>query len=497
MENGIYSMNCCTDFPSVTYPTHPTILTGTYAGDFRNEPSHGVTGYHWMDRATSPPELRNYGGVGTNEFLQIYKLNSDLGKNCQTWLEMIGEGNRASITQLISRGANYVFPKNKLRLALYYELLTLGFLQKKHIARLMAYVNGIVVQKLVDTFKNPKKYFKTKEAPIGSNVWFMTPDILMHTFGYDSYLYKLNIMLIDRLIGFLIKELDKLGYLDDTVIAITSDHGNYRVQEIGNITPFYISTGLNNYHKRKNPKGMVNITEFASVGHFHLKGSSMQAKNAYWPRPTLKELQNFGPKKKDMIKELFKLKGAELMYYRDDENTHKKGRVYLKRKDSGNHEVITNIIEYKGTGSQYRTKYFSEDGDKDVFGYLNDDMAASLMDGKYHSIDEWLEKTHHLDHAMYPDLIPRHFKNSRSADIIVSTLGKMLYKVSHGKKERGTHYTHDIGLRKSSIVPLIIAGSQEVPKKNIPFCKTTDIVPTLIKMLGKKCHESVVGRSLY
>lgn len=450
-----------------------------------------------MDRATTPPELRDYGGIGTNELLQIYKLNSDLGTNCQTWLEMIGEGNRASITQLISRGANYIFPKNKIRLALYYELLTLGFLRKKHVARLMAHANGIVVRKLIDTFKNPKKYFKTNEAPIGSNLWFMTPDILMHTFGYDSSLYKLNILLIDRLIGVLIKELDKLGYLNDTAIAITSDHGNYRVKEIGNISHFYSRTGLKNYHERKNPKGTVNIAEFASVGHFHFKGSSNLRNGNYWPRPTLKELQNFGPKKKDMIQEIFQLKGVQLMYFRGDDNTYKKGTIYLKRKNPNNHKILTGSIEYKGTGAQYKTKYSSEDDNNDVFGYFNDDKAARLIDGKYHSIDEWLEYTYHLDHAMYPDLIPRHFKNSRSADVIVSTLGRTLYKVSHGKNERYTHYTHDIGLRKSSIVPLIIGGSEEILQKRIPFCKTTDIVPTLMKMLGKKYHKSVVGIPLY
>ena len=55
---------------------------------------------------------------------------------------------------------------------------------------------------------------------------------------------------------------------------------------------------------------------------------------------------------------------------------------------------------------------------------------------------------------------------------------------------------HDIGLRENIVVPLIMAGSNEIPMKEIPFCKTTDIVPTLLKMLGKKPHKSVIGKSL-
>ena len=53
------------------------------------------------------------------------------------------------------------------------------------------------------------------------------------------------------------------------------------------------------------------------------------------------------------------------------------------------------------------------------------------------------------------------------------------------------------------IDPIIqIAGSSEeygmvyeneIPIKEIKCCKTVDIVPTIINMLGKKPHKSVVG----
>ena len=45
-------------------------------------------------------------------------------------------------------------------------------------------------------------------------------------------------------------------------------------------------------------------------------------------------------------------------------------------------------------------------------------------------------------------------------------------------------------------VPLIIGGSSDIPQIHVPYCKTTDIVPTLLKMLGKTHHRSVVGQSL-
>ena len=43
---------------------------------------------------------------------------------------------------------------------------------------------------------------------------------------------------------------------------------------------------------------------------------------------------------------------------------------------------------------------------------------------------------------------------------------------------------------------LIIGGSEDIPVKEISHCKITDIVPTLVKMLGVKPHTSVVGKNL-
>ena len=69
--------------------------------------------------------------------------------------------------------------------------------------------------------------------------------------------------------------------------------------------------------------------------------------------------------------------------------------------------------------------------------------------------------------------------------------------ISHRKKKKKVYkYSHDIGLRQCVIVPLIIGGSSEIPNKEIPYCKTTDMVPTLLKIIGQTPHKSVVGESL-
>lgn len=491
VENGISSKNCITDFPSITYPTQVSMLTGTYTGDYRKELCHAVPMYNWIGRDLAPPVLRCY---GSND-LQIYKMNGDLGPNCRTLLEMAGDGNKTSITQFINRGTDYFFPESKAKLIFYYLLLK----NSRNPKKMMSRANFTVVSKLLDNFKNPKRYFESREPPIASLIWFMSSDIVMHYFGYDSLFYKANLMCIDRIIGILMESLKDLGYLDDTAIAITADHGNYKAKKVGNLFPFLNRSGLNQFNFRKNPTGNLDLAEYSGIGFFNFKGSSKTSNKYGWSRPTVKELENFGPKRLNMYKELFKIEGSSMMYHRDDSNLNNKGMIHLKRKVDNSGKYISGRIEYRGANAELQTCYIADGNDGDVFGYGSDDKASKILDGKFHTLKEWEVATYHLDYTMYPDLIVRHFKNPRSCDIILSNDGSVTYNIEHGivkKEKRNIIYTHDLGVRKCQIVPLLIGGSHEIPHLHVNYCKTTDIVPTLLKMIGKKPHKSVVGDSL-
>lgn len=488
MENGVYSKNCITDFPPITYPTQVSMLTGTYTGNYKKEYCHGVPLMNWMGRDTAPPFLRNY----TARNMQIYKLNGDLGEKCKTIFEMVGEGNKASIAQFINRGANYFFPERKSKLAMYYLILT----AYRNFRKMMARANSALIQKLIDVFKKPKKFFKNPEPPIASTIWFPIPDILLHFYGSSSQIYKLNLLHIDKVLGILIDSLDKMGYLEDTAIAIASDHGSYQAKKVGILTDFFNENKLNHYHPRKKVGGNFNISKYDGVGFFNFKSSKKSVGKRTWSHPTIEEMENYGPRNVNLLNKLFKIEGSHLMYYRDEKNTVNKGTIHLKRKIKKSDKLITGFIEYTGTGHDYKTKYTSDDGDKDIFNFRNDDSASRLLDNRFHTNEEWLEATYHLDYPLHPDLIPRHFKNPRSSDLILSNDGSVLYNIKNGKKNNKNLSNHDIGLRNCMAVPLIIGGSSDIPQQKIEYCKTTDIVPTLLGMLGKRPHKSVVGQNL-
>ncbi|MFX0138280.1 MAG: alkaline phosphatase family protein [Candidatus Hodarchaeota archaeon] len=491
MRNGIFSTNCITDFPAITFPTQVSIITGTYTGDYRNELCHGVPMYDWMERSVSPPILRSYGTYGSNKRVQIYKINEDIGNNCKTIIEMVGEGNSTSIAQFINRGTKYFFPERKTKLIMNYLFIK----YYKNVKEMMVRVNSVIIKKLLQTFKNPSKFFDNQEPPIASLLWFVTSDLLMHSFGYDSKIYELNLRHIDKVMGHLIEELDRLGYLDDTALAITSDHGNYKANRIGNLDLFLRSKGLTQYHPRKNVKGNMDLAEFGGLGFFYFKSNNPISKKI-WEHPNLECLKVYGPMKVNLFQELFKIDGTELMYYKDDENSIDKGIIYLKRKNPETNKIESGSIEYRGNSKNLKTKYISENQSNDIFGYFDDSLAVKLIDNKYHSIEEWLEATYQANYPLYPDLLIRHFKNPRSADIIISTKGKIAYNIRHGREKRSSYYLHDIGLRRNAVVPLIIAGSNEIPQREVSYCKITDIVPTLLKMLGKSPHKSVIGKTL-
>lgn len=488
---GIYSNNCITDFPAVTYPTQVSMITGAHTGDYRKELCHGVPLYNWMERAVAPPFLRSYGTYGSDEQIQIYKMNEDIGENCQTILEMIEEGNKASILQFINRGADYFYPESKLKLAFYYLVLS----RSRNVEKYLYRINSIVVQKVLETFKHPKRFFNSNEVPIASLIWFVSSDILLHLYGSNSIQYLRNMIHIDTVFGVLLEKLDQMGYLDDTAIAVTADHGNYAVNTFGNLSSFIQKYNLHNYHPRKNVKGIINLTDMEGIGFINVKPRNCYSK-PYWRSPKIKDLENFGSNKINLIKELFKIKGCELMYYKDDNNGVDKGKIHLKRKMDNLETEISGFIEYRGQGRDFQIKYLMDNQNDDIFGYNKDEKAVKLMDNKFHNSIEWLEHTYHLDYPCYPELVSRHFKNPRGGDIIISTKGNVVYRIIHGKPRKISPYGHDLGLRNCSIVPLLIGGAPEIPHKEVKYCKTIDVVPTLLKTIQVKAHKSVMGQSL-
>ena len=465
-KNGISSQNCITSYPSITFPCYSNIVIGSYSGYFPKEGS-GIPMYHWIGRSYPLIEEKKFPiirhcGKGSH----LLKLNKDLGPNCQTIFEQAGEGNFLSSLNLINRGSVLIPP--------------------------VEYTSSSILKGVENVFKNPQSLFPDKDVPKVTVAYIPKTDDLMHNKGFDHPEYIKEVTDCDRYIGSLIKTLKNTGYYDSTAIAIISDHGNYKAKKTYDIASFFKDRGFIQYLPKKGTGDFD--CAMGGLGFFNFPGDN------WYHHPTIEQLKKFvpngvGSKELNVFDTLWNIPGVKAMYYRDNDNTPDKGIIYLEHKEAETGKKFTDIIEYEGHGKNQKTKYTP--GDKDFYKYSKNEVSARLIDGKSHSIDEWLKVTNQIDFPILVDQLPRYFKNPRSCDILTSNLGEYAFGYEHGKTAASVHqYSHDIGIKKSMTVPFIIGGSPNIPSLELPYCKTTDMVPTLLYLLGEKPHFSVVGKSV-
>ncbi len=482
-NNGITSWNCITSFPSITYPCFPNIINGAYSGYYPKEGS-GIPAFHWIARTDPPSEGRTLHLIRDYSLgFQAWKSNEDLGPNVQTIFEQVGDGNFFSSFSIIYRGSLF-FPQTKLKTAWLY-------IKYEYIKKNLSLGNFLSLKMVEQAYKKPNKFFSTNEVPKVAVGYIPGTDNLMHHKGFDHPDYINEILRCDEYIGSLIKTIKDLGYYDDTAICIVSDHGNYKSQKMYKLDTYFQQKGLIPYVSKKGA-GDFDAT-FGSIGFFNFRGDN------WHHHPTIEQLRNFKPKgatnkQLDLFETLWDIPGVKLMYHRDDSNTPHSGIIHLERRNRKTGKSIKGQIIYDGHGKKQKTKYIFDD--EDLFGYNTHEKTQTLLDDKSHTIDEWLTATYQFDFPLLIDQLPRYFKNPRSCDIMVSTCGEYGFGYEHGKTKSQYSYSHDVALKNSMTVPLIIGGSEEIPNFELPYCKTTDIVPTLLDLLGISPHWSVVGKSL-
>ena len=380
----------------------------------------------FVDRSQAQLSVTDY-----TDGLDGLKMNDHMNKDVKTIFEMV-DGNSFSAAEFINRGASY----------------------RKY--------TSSVDRGIVDCFLNPYKYFRENIAPELCVGWYFESDVILHEYGPQSDMYLKTLRAIDRSIGRIVKNLIKNNYFDDTLFIITSDHGNYTANVQKDL-----SSSLEKFRLIQNKDYYA---DFGGVGMFYFK------ENDWRQRATLDKLASYGTNKVNLFDIILKLDGVQQIFYRDEECRKDKGTIHLKGHDG------EGIIEYK----KGKTKYSFEK--KDIFEYEKDSIANKLLDGKFHSIDEWLEHTYHINNPIIIDQLPRllNTDKQRSADIIAVTDAKTVYHHL---------YSHDVCLKRSMTVPLLIAG-KGLEKKEIPFAKISDITPTILKLLGEKIDPKIIGKPL-
>ncbi|MHA1324812.1 MAG: alkaline phosphatase family protein [Candidatus Helarchaeota archaeon] len=460
LMDGIKS-ECTACYPGITIPAQPTMLTGVYPN------AYIPPGGHWVKRESHT--IRNY-----NTLDEYPLLNKELGPT-KTIFELI-PGTSAGLMLGLYRGCNQYYPTKWqiIRLYLWHVLLH---------RRDLIHMNTLLMNRLLDYYNKPRKYFKTADPPQLSVAWVLSTDSMLHNHGANSEFYLHSLVDLDKNIGYLIngkgrrKGLKALGLYHDTAFIVTSDHGNYQAKKSMDIAPFFNKIGLQPLIPGKQ-EGNFDAT-LGSVGFFNLRGATWRE------HPSIDQMRHYGPKRIDLFKALFQIPGTKYLYYRDDDNTFDKGIIHVLRKEGATQQ--TAMIEY----NEDQTRIIGDD----IYDYSLDEQASKLLDGKFHSIDEWLSHTHHLDFPMLIDQIPRLFRNPNFCDIMISSVGETCFNYEHGLTKNAHIHGHDIGLHNAITVPLLISGPNISPTQ-LSYSKSTDILPTILTLLGLPIPPHLVGTSL-
>ena len=195
----------------------------------------------------------------------------------------------------------------------------------KEAGKIKGYACQIIADEAINWFD--KEY--QKDRPFFINLWFQephapiaAPDEIVSKYGKvndPAAIYSGTVENTDKAIGRILKKLDSLGELENTIIVYTSDHGSYRTERNGDLrgdkgsnfqgglrTPgiIYWPKGIKGGRSLSNPAGSVDLLptlcgllHIAPPKNVHLDGSNLtplltskgkfhRKQSLFWHSPT-------------------------------------------------------------------------------------------------------------------------------------------------------------------------------------------------------------------
>lgn len=464
-DRGLYAPTAVANTPSVTLPNLTSLVTGRFPGH------HGVTGINWFDR--NRLLWRDYETIAQKNTLDgdytagnIYEQLHD-----QTTFSVFFQPHRGAtkfIENWTSAGPMFFFGM--------YETVD----------RLTLFRLNIVA----DVARRRGRF------PAVTICYLLAPDFRAYAHGLDSEQYREAIRHTDRQIGRVLGDLARAGLLEKLWIVLTSDHG---MGEVGRHLPMDVflrrSVGLSLapgrlWEETSFEKRLAHYRRYAGVlygsGDKYLaiclrrpifRGGKCTG-FAAWPiRPRPPDLANYpaaGGKTVDLPALLCGQEAVDAVAYAAGPN-----RVYVRRSRGQ--------VEFRQPGGPgAKISYISIRGG-DPLGWGRALPAAALA-GRPAEPDEWLAWTSGTDYPDLPAQILAYFRAPRAGDIAVFAAPgwdfNNVNRAGHG------------GLRPEDMhVPLLLAGPG-IDRGKLSTARTADLMPTLLKLLGRRVPAGVDGRPL-
>ena len=498
VDRGLYCDRCTANVPSVTLVNETAIVTSLFSG------RHGITGNCWFDR--SALYNRNYDDLGEKNLL-------DADYRAETLFERLADETTMSLFYQAHRGASK-FAENWTSAGPPFFFGMYGMVDHISLWRFDIVANVARVQ---------------GRFPALVVAYLLAPDMEGYRNGISSDAYRAALEHDDTHIGLILQDLQAAGRLDQTVLALVSDHGMTDVSQHWSVERFLrdeLHLGLAPERRRETVPYEDRLAWFGqyeavvegsgeryravylrkplAAGQGAGNGKAAEEEKAtdllgaflgsalpflaptvaapgfenWLGHPTPEDIRAYptrSAKPVDLIARLIAAEAVDVVAYRAAPGrvrvATKKGEVELSRPSPDSRSVACRVLQ--GT---------------DPLGYAAS-KAAGLMDGRPHSPARWLEATADTD---YPDLVPQtlaYFDAHRAGDLLV--FASPGWDFEGGKK--GGHG----GVRAEDMHTVLLLAGPGVPheRRSAPV-RSVDLGPTILELLGRPVPADLDGRSL-
>lgn len=427
-------------FPSTTGPAYLPFLTGCYPG------TCNVPGIRWFDKKVygeGGPRFKRYRSyVGFESFF----LNHDITLQTPTLFEYFKHP--VNIFSAVNRGTTFRANKSKHSRIWYWYYA--------HLTDRWSMVDEAATAKFLKAIDEGADFTFVVYPAIDEFSHLAHP---FHPKTLQAY------RKIDEAVGKVVQRLKQKGWWEESLVVLVSDHGLSATEEHFGLASFLEDRGIKTFYYPKIFKWNFEAASMVSGNgmlHLYFREKNPSHFGNGWHGRTPFELLE--EERGDLLAELLAQPAVDILAGQAADGSilalSKRGRARIRAENGS--------IRYSVL-------------DSDPFGYP---ALPPLMSRR-----ESLEQTAATEYPDAPEQLLQIFRSSRTGDWVLSaTKGFDLRKRFEHPEHRSSHG----GLiREHMAIPFFC----NVPLPSTP-ARSSDVFPTLLKLMGKEIPEGIDGVSL-
>jgi len=441
--------------PTITYANTATLLTGRYPGH------HGVLGNKWFDRGRML--YQDYGYSETYS-----RINQDVMG--PTLYELLNDRYTVSIQSPLRRGAGRSYD-NLVTGAVTWWLGFLDWTDRLPPLRFEEIAQEVSVR-------------PDGRWPKFIHVYFPAVDEYGHRYGVDGWEYKYAVRNADHQIGRICGGLREVGLFEQTHLVLVSDHGMASTRkgkrldvprvlgrQFGRKSPWHWPELETDYDKRKTHLDRYDTLIARDGGRrcaIYLRFTENWAdRPAEVEGATAYSLANKGPGV--AVQTLARWLGSQQAVLA--------AAVPVREGEAALYGTAgVAVVTRRGTSPAASYRYAIREGN-DPLGYRSDENARRLIDGGFHTADEWLAATVRTGSPGVPGQICDMFASDRAGDIV-------LFAADGGGFASVERAGHGSITAEDLLVPMVWAGPGIARNAKVERARTCDVMPTILDLLG-------------